>query len=84
MYVVYTKTGCEDCDKVKALLSNEPKIIINCDEMLKNNRKEFINSMELKTRVPFRQFPLIFRDNIYIGGYYDLVDELNFEMVEEF
>ena len=84
MYVVYTKTGCEDCDKVKALLSNQPKIIINCDEMLKNNRKEFINSMELKTRVPFRQFPLIFRDNIYIGGYYDLVDELNFEMVEEF
>lgn len=84
MYVVYTKTGCEDCDKVKALLSNEPKIIINCDEMLKNNRKEFINSMELKTRVLFRQFPLIFRDNIYIGGYYDLVDELNFEMVEEF
>jgi glutaredoxin len=84
MYVIYTKTGCEDCDKVKALLSNEPKIIINCDDMIKNNRKDFINSMELKTRVPFRQFPLVFRDNIYLGGYYDLVDELNFEMVEEF
>lgn len=84
MYVIYTKTGCEDCEKVKSLLSSEEKIIINCDLLIKNNRQEFIKSMELKTRIPFRQFPLVFRDDIYIGGYYELVDDLNFEMVEEF
>lgn len=84
MYVIYTKTGCEDCEKVKSLLSSEEKIIINCDLLIKNNRQEFIKSMELKTRIPFRQFPLVFKDDIYIGGYYELVDDLNFEMVEEF
>ena len=70
MYVIYTKTGCEDCEKVKSLLSSEEKIIINCDLLIKNNRQEFIKSMELKTRIPFRQFPLVFKDDIYIGGYY--------------
>lgn len=84
MYVIYTKSFCEDCEKVKSLLSSEEKIIINCDLLIKNNRQEFIKSMELKTRIPFRQFPLVFRDDIYIGGYYELVDDLNFEMVEEF
>ena len=46
MYVIYTKSFCEDCEKVKSLLSSEEKIIINCDLLIKNNRQEFIKSME--------------------------------------
>lgn len=84
MYVIYTKTGCENCDKAKLLLSDEEKVIINCDILIKCNREEFVKSIELKTRKPFKQFPLIFKDDVFIGGYYELVDLLNFEMVEDF
>lgn len=79
MYVIYSKSGCENCEKAKALLSSEEKIIINCDLLIKHNREEFIKSMELKTRRPFKQFPLIFCDDMFIGGYHELTDHLNFE-----
>lgn len=83
-YVIYSKTGCENCEKAKIMLSNQEKVIINCDQLLKNNRSEFIKSMELKTKVPFKQFPLIFVDDIFLGGYQELVDYLNFELIEDF
>lgn len=84
MYLVYTKSGCENCEKAKALLSSEEKVIINCDMLIKNNREEFIKSIELKTRAKFRQFPVIFYKDAYIGGYFELVEHMNFELVEEF
>lgn len=83
-YIIYTKTGCEDCDKAKALLSDEEKVIINCDLLIKNNRSEFMKSIELKTRRPFKKFPLIFKDDVYLGSYHELLDHLNFELVEDF
>jgi len=84
MYIIYTKSGCKNCDSVKTLLSREEKIIIDCDYLVKNNRTEFIKSIELKTRVPFKQFPIIFYNDSYIGGYNELVEHLNFELVEDF
>lgn len=79
MYVIYTKTGCVNCEKAKELLSNEEKIIINCDLLIKHNREEFVKSMELKTRKAFKQFPLIFCDDLFVGGYDELAEHLNFE-----
>jgi len=66
------------------MLYNEPKIEINCDELLKTNRESFINEMEKKMKSKFKSFPLIFIDDIYLGSYDDLVDYLNFELVEQF
>lgn len=83
-YIIYTKSGCENCLKAKALLSSLETVTISCDELIKHNRNEFIKSIELKTHKPFKQFPLIFQDDLFIGGYYDLLDHLNFEMIEDF
>ena len=84
MFIIYTKTGCLNCSKVKLMLYNEPKIEINCDELLKTNREAFMNDMEKKMKYKFKSFPIIFIDDIYLGSYDDLVDYLNFELVEEF
>jgi glutaredoxin len=83
-FIIYTKSGCENCDKAKKLLEKEETVIFNCDQMLKNNRAEFIKSMELKIRRPFKTFPVIFIDDDYLGGYEDLASHLIFDVNEEF
>lgn len=82
MFTIYTKSGCPDCDKVKNLLSKEKHILINCDQLLKNNRSEFIKSMELKIHRPFKSFPVVFLDDVYIGGYDDVLEYLTFSLDE--
>ena len=83
-YIIYSKSGCPNCEKAKNLLTNEEKIIFNCDQMLKNNREEFLLSIELKTRRPFKSFPIIFIDDEYLGGYEELLHHLDFSMDDEF
>lgn len=82
IYILYTKTGCYDCERAKEILKNEKYILINCDQMIKNNRDEFIKSMEIKTHRPFKQFPLIFLGDDFIGGYNELLEYLTFEIDE--
>lgn len=81
-FILYSKSGCSNCEKAKKLLEREKHTIINCDQMLKNNRDAFILSMELKTHRPFREFPLIFLDDVFIGGYNQLLEYLTFSLDE--
>jgi len=87
-YIIYTKSGCPNCDRVKHLLSKEPyqRIYINCDELLSTDREAFIKSMREKTGIQEPEkiyFPLVFQDNFYIGGYDELLHHL-IELDEEF
>ena len=84
-YIVYTKSGCHCCDKVKQLMLKEQlKVIyINCDEMLKTNRQAFINEMIKKTKNEDIYFPMIFQDDYYIGNYQELLEHL-IEFDDEF
>ena len=79
-FIIYTKSGCPNCEKAKKLLEKEETIIFNCDQMLKNNRAEFLLSMETKTRRPFKSFPIIFIDDDYLGGYEELTSHLIFDL----
>lgn len=88
-YIIYTKSGCPNCDRVKYLLSKEPceRIYINCDELLTTGREEFIKSMRQRTGIENPQpiyFPLVFLEDTYIGGYEELLEHLIFELKEEF
>jgi glutaredoxin len=83
-FIIYTRLSCPNCDKAKKLLEKEETVIFNCDQMLKNDRDEFIKSMELKTRRPFKTFPVIFINDDYLGGYEDLTSYLIFDLDEEF
>jgi glutaredoxin len=83
-YIIYSKSECQNCDKAKKLLEREEKIIFNCDQMLKHNRDDFIKSMELKTRRPFKSFPVIFIGDDYLGGYTELIQHLDFTLDDDF
>jgi glutaredoxin len=84
MFVIYSKSDCLNCAKAKLLLHDKSKIVVNCDELLKTDRESFMNEMEKKMKCKFKSFPMIFIDDIYLGGYDELVDHLQFELVEEF
>jgi len=72
-YVIYTKSKCKYCDKVKELLKNvnpKPEIIL-CDEYLLNDKSKenFLNKMASKIGEPYRTFPMVFFNDQFIGGY---------------
>lgn len=72
-YTVYTRSGCMYCNSAKTLLQNcHKKKIINCDEILKNNRDDFINHMEGIIGKKYLLMPMVFRDGVFIGGYTEL------------
>lgn len=76
--------GCPNCAKAKLLLRDESKIVVECDELIKINRNEFIENLEKKMKTKFHHFPVIFIDDIYLGDYHDLVEHLSYHLVEEF
>ncbi len=88
-FTVYSKSGCPNCDKIKILL-DENKLeytIINCDNYLHENRSFFLEFIKLITREECKQFPIIFKDANYIGGYKECMNEVYricFEMEDNF
>lgn len=55
-WLIYTKSNCDYCTKVKDLLQSEQYItIINCDNWLKNTE--------------YKTFPIVFLNEKFIGGY---------------
>jgi len=71
-WLVYTKTNCVFCHKVKELLEKEEIItIINCDNWLKHkeNKEIFLDSIKNIIGYEYRTFPMVFLNNKFIGGY---------------
>ena len=72
-WTVYTRSCCKYCIKVRKLLDifDLPYNIVDCDNCLiipelHDEFQEFL--LNLCGRVP-KHFPLVFKDNVYIGGY---------------
>ena len=71
-YTVYSKSGCPSCVEAKILLEDEtdlPTLIINCDQYLLNNRSEFLEFIKENTGKECKMFPIIFYDDVFIGGF---------------
>ena len=77
---VYSKSGCNNCDKVKMLLedlvensrtcfTNNDFSIVNCDKLLENNKELFIYNIEQIIGKISWQFPLVFANGNFIGGF---------------
>jgi len=76
-YMIYTKTNCPYCTKVKDLLLHNDKLnveitIINCDKYLiepeiKEKFLEFIKTVN--GGINHRTFPMVFYDGKFIGGF---------------
>ena len=70
LYIVYTKSKCSYCDKIKMLMDeyNENVKYISCDEWLLSKRILFLNIMRIKTQQTDITFPIVFFEGKYIGG----------------
>lgn len=76
MFKIYGIENCLFCNKTKQLLDD---MNITYDYVLINIniKTEFLNNMADKTNNQ-RTFPLIFQNDIFIGGYSDIEDYIAF------
>lgn len=78
-YTIYSKQDCMFCIKAKKLLDVDKYTYttIHCDELLLNNRVEFLNFMSKFTSQ--KTFPFIFHNGQFVGGYQELLEHLTFQ-----
>jgi glutaredoxin len=87
-FTIYTKSGCSNCLKLKNILK-EKKIFFNtidCDEYLIENKSDFLLFFKETYNKDIKQFPIVFNDAKFIGGYEETIDYINklFLIFEEF
>jgi len=72
-FTVYSKSGCINCNKVKALLKGKNLIfsVINCDEYIIENKEDFLLFIKEKANKEYKIFPMVFYNGSFIGGYCD-------------
>ncbi len=77
-FILYSKSDCRFCELAKQLLLDEgyKYEIIMCDDFLKEDRNGFLEKMETKIGHPYKTFPMIFYKDQFIGGYTELVKEI--------
>ena len=84
-FTVYSKSGCPNCVKAKALLKERGFQYeeVNCDEYILECKAEFLQFIEKKASTEWRSFPIIFDDTRFIGGFIDLKGYLDKEKERE-
>ena len=70
-FTIYSKSGCPNCLKVKALLKEKNIIfnVVDCDEYLIEDKENFLLFIENLVKKTCRVFPMVFNDGKFIGGY---------------
>ncbi len=70
-FTIYSKSGCINCVKVKALLKehNEKYTIIDCDEELLEDKPAFLQFIYLLVGKEYKTFPMVFLNGTFLGGY---------------
>jgi len=70
-FTVYSKSGCPNCLKTKALLKDKKFEfnIVDCDEYIIENKEGFLLFIKEISQKEVNQFPIIFYEGIYLGGY---------------
>jgi len=78
MYTIYTKSSCTYCVKVKELLKEKGLSYseINCDSDLETPEKKdtFLKLIKEITNKEYKTFPMIFRDDVFIGGFKETIE----------
>jgi glutaredoxin len=78
-FTIYSKSGCKNCVKVKNFLSSKQLSvhIIDCDDYLIESKIEFLAFIKEYTKQDVKQFPIVFSNNTFIGGYDETVSYIN-------
>lgn len=74
-FTIYSKSGCPNCTKAKALLQNKNLLfgVIDCDEYIIENKETFLSFIISLTNKEVKTFPIIFYDSKFVGGYNETV-----------
>jgi glutaredoxin len=78
-FTIYSKSGCQNCLKVKNLLK-EKKMdfnVIDCDDYLIEDKENFLLFINKLTQKDVKIFPMIFYKNEFIGGYNETKDAID-------
>ena len=78
-FTIYSKSGCPNCLKVKALLkkNNINFIIVDCDEYIIEDKQFFLLFINKLSNTSVTMFPIIFNNRLFIGGYNETQDYIN-------
>jgi glutaredoxin len=74
-FTIYSKSGCPNCTKAKALLKSKNLLfkVIDCDEYIIENKETFLLFIISLTNKEVKTFPIIFYDGKFVGGYNETV-----------
>jgi len=74
-FTIYSKSGCPNCTKAKALLKSKNLLFkaIDCDEYIIENKETFLLFIISLTNKEVKTFPIIFYDGKFVGGYNETV-----------
>ena len=80
-FTIYSKSGCPNCLKAKALLKSKNLLlkVIDCDEYIIEDKDFFLLFISALSNTDVKMFPIIFYDGEFIGGYNEtkgFIDEL--------
>jgi glutaredoxin len=86
-FTIYSKSGCQNCLKVKNLLKEKGFHfnIIDCDEYIIEDKEKFLLFINKLTEKDVKVFPIIFNKGKYIGGYNEtkeVIDKLTLSFDE--
>ena len=78
-FTIYSKSGCQNCLKVKILLKEKGMDfnIIDCDDYLIEDKETFLIFINKLTQKDIKTFPMIFYKGDFIGGYNETKDTLD-------
>jgi glutaredoxin len=70
-FTIYSKSGCINCNKVKALLKEKNLIfsVVDCDEYIIEEKGNFLSFIKEKANMEYKFFPMVFNDSKFIGGF---------------
>lgn len=83
-FTVYSKSGCLNCVHVVKFLDSKfiKHNYVLCDEELFEDREAFLAKIRDYAGKEVKQFPMVFHDGVYIGGYKETMDFVNNFMKE--
>jgi len=70
-FTIYSKSGCQNCNKVKTLLkeNNQQFIIVDCDDYIIEDKENFLLFIKERAEKEYNMFPMVFYNRLFVGGY---------------
>jgi glutaredoxin len=77
-YTIYSKSGCGFCTKVKKLLLEKQIFFLDvqCDELLLENKEQFLLIINEFAQKEYKTFPMVFYNGEFVGGYNEVKNNI--------